>query len=151
MIGKCLELTETAALADREFGRLSGGERQRVLLASILAQEPSVLVLDEPGSALDLHHTARFHALLADLAAGGLSVVTITHDINTAAAFCDRLIVMKDGRVIGDGAPDDVLRSETMDLLYGDEVGVTVNPPHRRRVGVSHKSAEQKGRRCTMI
>ncbi len=128
VIMECMRKTEILDLFRRPFRQLSGGEKQRVLLASILAQEPDVLLLDEPESALDLHHRARFFSVLSDLAGKNLSIVLVTHDINTAATFCNRLIVMKDGRIIADGDTKDVLSQEILSEIYGDDVKAAPNP-----------------------
>lgn len=93
-----LERVGAEALADRSFAELSGGERQLVVLASALAQEPEVLVLDEPTVFLDLGHRLRFGRVLRELRERqGLTVLLVTHDLELAAAFCDRLLLLKAG------------------------------------------------------
>jgi iron complex transport system ATP-binding protein len=97
---RALELVGAAALADRSFAELSGGERQLVVLASALAQEPEVLVLDEPTVFLDLSHRLRFGRVLRELRERqGLTVLLVTHDLELAAAFCDRILLLKAGRL----------------------------------------------------
>lgn len=97
---EALERVGAAALADRAFAELSGGERQLVLLASALAQEPEVLVLDEPTVFLDLSHRLRFGRILRELRERqGLTVLLVTHDLELAAAFCDRLLLLTAGRL----------------------------------------------------
>ena len=97
--------TQTENLKDRSFDTLSGGERQRIMLAGILAQEPSLLLLDEPTSSLDIHHQADFFGLIKDLAARGYGVCVVTHDLNTAGRFCDRIANCLGSRLarLGDG------------------------------------------------
>lgn len=129
VVAACLEQTETAALADRDFLSLSGGERQRAVLASVLAQEPRLLLLDEPMSALDLPHEVAFFRQLRDLAAGGLGVVVVTHDINLAAQFCDRLLLIgQDHTLAAAGAPRDVLTAELLTQAYGSPLAVGSHP-----------------------
>jgi iron complex transport system ATP-binding protein len=100
---EALESVGAGALADRAFGDLSGGERQLVVLASALAQEPEVLVLDEPTVFLDLNHRLRFGRLLRELRERhGLTVLLVTHDLELAVAFCDRLLLLKEGRLAFD-------------------------------------------------
>lgn len=95
-----LERTDCRQLADRSFASLSGGERQLVVLASALAQEPEVLLLDEPTVFLDLRHQLVLAATLRELhREQGLTLVVVTHDLNLAQSFCDRIIAMKEGRV----------------------------------------------------
>jgi iron complex transport system ATP-binding protein len=98
-----LESVGAGALAARPFSELSGGERQLVLLASALAQQPEVLLLDEPTAFLDLNHRVRFTRLLRALRdRHGLTVLLVTHDVELAAAFCDRMLLLKAGRLAHD-------------------------------------------------
>ena len=87
VVENCLEQTRTSHLKDRSFSNLSGGERQRVVLASVLAQEPRVLLLDEPTSAMDMHHEVSFFRLLRQLVQEGMAVGVVTHDLNIASVF----------------------------------------------------------------
>jgi len=126
---RCLRETETEALRSRDFMTLSGGERQRVLLASILAQEPNLLLLDEPTSALDIHHQIEIFALLERLAGEGYGVAVVTHDLNLAARFCSRLLLLSGGAeppVLG--APRDVLAEALLSQAYGASIRVGDHP-----------------------
>jgi iron complex transport system ATP-binding protein len=126
---RCLVETETESLRDRDFVTLSGGERQRVLVASVLAQEPDLLLLDEPTSALDIHHQIEIFALLRRLARGGYGVGVVTHDLNLAARFCDSLALMAAGEgVVADGTPTDVLTEELLSKAYCAHIRVGVHP-----------------------
>jgi len=98
-------------LADRRFGTLSGGERQRVMVARALAQEPRILVLDEPTNHLDIRHQLELLRLLRGL---GLAVVCTLHDLTLAAEFADRVLILDQGRVIADAAPDQALTEATI-------------------------------------
>jgi iron complex transport system ATP-binding protein len=104
-------LSQAAAndLRGREFRTLSGGEQQRVLLAAALAQEPKVLLLDEPLTFLDLQHQLHLYHLLAALRDCGVLIICVTHDLNLAAAYADRLLLLKEGRCVADGRPGDIL------------------------------------------
>ena len=106
---RAIELTDMGEFAGRDFRALSGGERQRVMLASALAQEPRVLLLDEPTSFLDLSHQFAIYALLRRLRDEGILVVAATHDLNLAASYSDRVIVLQKGRVVADASPCDAL------------------------------------------
>jgi iron complex transport system ATP-binding protein len=100
---ECLENVGASHLAQRPFGELSGGERQLVVLASALAQQPEVLLLDEPTAFLDLNHRLRFARLLEVLRdRHGLTVLLVTHDVELAAAFCDRVLLINSGRLVYD-------------------------------------------------
>lgn len=108
-VEEVLDQLAIAHLRRRRVSSLSGGERQRVALASALAQEPEALLLDEPTTFLDLKHQIQLYRLLRDLAREGRMVVAITHDLNQAAAFADRVIAMADGRIAADGSPSDIV------------------------------------------
>lgn len=134
VIDDCLRQTGTFALRNRRLSQLSGGERQRVLLASILAQEPSILLLDEPANALDLHHQVRFFEILTRLARSGLSVAVVMHDLNFASLYCERIVLMNEGRILQDGAPDRVLKREILETVYGCDILLAQHPQTGRPV-----------------
>ena len=126
---RCLSDTESTALKDRDFMSLSGGERQRVLLASILAQEPKLLLLDEPTSALDLHHEVEVFDLLRRLARSGYGVGLVTHDLNLAAQYCDSLLLLsQDHEVVCSGPPLEVLQEEMLTAAYSAPIRVGKHP-----------------------
>ena len=116
---------DVADLEARPIDRLSGGERQRVLLARALAQEPEVLLLDEPTTHLDLRHQAELLDLIHDLRRErGVAVVAVLHDLNLAALGCNRLVLLADGRVVHAGTPAAVLTVEALGEAYGAAVRV---------------------------
>ncbi|MFO7976413.1 MAG: ABC transporter ATP-binding protein [Candidatus Hydrogenedentota bacterium] len=126
---RCMRETQTADLRNRDFGTLSGGERQRVLLASILAQEPDLLLLDEPTAALDIHHQAEIFVLLRELAGNGYGVAVVTHDLNVAGQFCDRLVLMSSrARIVAQGTSRQVLTAELLSGAYESPIVVTEHP-----------------------
>lgn len=112
-------------LVDRRLGTLSGGELQRVILARALAQEAPVLLLDEPTSSLDVGHTQQVMGLIDELRrARGLTLLTALHDLTLAAQFCDRLLLLADGRVVADGPARAVLTEGTIARHYGATVRI---------------------------
>jgi len=124
-----LEATNALDLADRDIHALSGGERQRVLIARALAQKPSVLLLDEPTAFLDLKHKREVFRLIASLAREeGLGVVAVSHDLDLASQYCDRLLVLKEGRVVAAGTPVEVLTPGTIQAVYDCPVRVDAHP-----------------------
>lgn len=121
VIDDCLRQTDTLALKNRRFSHISGGERQRVLLASALAQEPSILLLDEPTNALDVHHQIQFFDILTRLARVGLSVAAVMHDLNFASLYCERIVLMHNGRIAREGSPEQVLTIDILETVYGQQ------------------------------
>jgi iron complex transport system ATP-binding protein len=122
-----LEACELTALAHRRVDALSGGERRRVFFARALAQEPRVLLLDEATAFLDLAHQLAVMRLAQIAARGGLCVLAVLHDLNLAAASCDRLLVLSGGRVVAEGVPADVLTAERVSAVWSIPVWRGVN------------------------
>jgi iron complex transport system ATP-binding protein len=120
-----MEATGTAAFAQRPFLSLSGGERQRVVVAAALAQQADLLLLDEPTTSLDPGYQLEIVELLRRLhGERGVALVVSTHDLNFAAAICDRLALLRDGRLVASGATRDVLTPESVNRLYGIDADV---------------------------
>ena len=118
-------------LADRRVDELSGGERQRVILARALAQEPRLLLLDEPTANLDLHHQVAMLELVRELTREqGLAVVAAVHDLQLAALFCDRVILLNQGRVVSQGSPETVLTPSLLLEAFGQRVALSPHPTH---------------------
>jgi iron complex transport system ATP-binding protein len=129
-----LEATEAVHLQHRRLSHLSGGERKRAFLASVLAQRPQVLLLDEPAASLDLHRQVHFFRLLTRLVRNGLGVVTVTHDLNLASLFSNRILLLKDGRAAAQGAPADVLTPANLESIYGADIWLGKHPQGDRPV-----------------
>ncbi|WP_329332354.1 ABC transporter ATP-binding protein [Streptomyces sp. NBC_00663] len=127
---RAMARTGVAHLADRGFLSLSGGEKQRVLIARALAQQPRVLVLDEPTNHLDIAHQLEVLRLVRD---SGVTALAALHDLNLAAAHCDLLYVIADGRIVASGPPHDVLRP----TLLAEVFGVRGHPVRHPETGVT--------------
>lgn len=120
---RALGLCDALEFRDRSYDELSGGERQRVLLASALAQTPKVLLLDEPTLSLDLSHQILLFEIIQKLhREEGLTVVVATHELNLAGRFLERLVLMKGGKVVAQGAPGKALTHENIKTVLGVEV-----------------------------
>ncbi len=114
--------------AERPFATLSGGEQTRVALARVLAQDAPLLLLDEPTTALDVHHEELVMQVVRELAGRGRAVVAVLHDLNTAAAYADRLVLMAGGRVRVAGPPAAVLDEALLSEVYAQPVRVVDHP-----------------------
>ncbi|CAM5597648.1 ABC transporter ATP-binding protein OS=Streptomyces microflavus OX=1919 GN=Smic_27900 PE=4 SV=1 [Streptomyces microflavus] len=114
-----------AALEPRTFASLSGGERQRALVARALVQQPSLVVLDEPTNHLDIRYQLEILSLVRDL---GTTNLLALHDLNLAAYYCDRIYVLKHGRVGASGTPEEVLTAELLGEVYGVAAEVSTHP-----------------------
>ena len=126
---QAMESTHVAHLARRPMDQLSGGERQRVFLAQALCQEPRLLLLDEPTAALDLAHQVHLMDLLDRLRRErDLTIVMVSHDINLAAMYGDRILLLKEGRIIREGTPGEVLTFDALEATYGCAVLVDSSP-----------------------
>jgi iron complex transport system ATP-binding protein len=126
---KAMKWTEILNFSERPIDELSGGERKRVFIARALAQEPEVILLDEPTANLDIHHQIEFLDLILSLnREKGLTIVMATHDMNIAAEFCDRLILLRQGTIYKMGSPKEVITEENIERVYGCQVLVDQNP-----------------------
>lgn len=120
VVAESLLLTDTADLASREVEQLSGGQRQRVWIAMILAQRTDLLLLDEPTSFLDIAHQVEVLDLVRDLSVQrGTTVVMVLHDLAMAARYADHLVAMRDGEIVAEGAPRDVVTESSVEAVFG--------------------------------
>jgi iron complex transport system ATP-binding protein len=124
-VQRALDRCDIADLAGRSIDTLSGGEWKRVRVARALAQEPRALVLDEPTASLDVRHEMELFELFRELVDGGLAGLVITHHLNLAARFADRIILLDRGVVVAVGTPAEVLRRETLSRVFEWPVAVT--------------------------
>ena len=121
--------TDVVSLADRLVSDLSGGERQRVVIARALAQEPKILLLDEPTAFLDINHQIEICSLIGRLRAERqLTVVLVSHDLNVASQYCDRVLMLKEGQLCRIGSPEETIRPEVLRIVYGCDVVVDAHP-----------------------
>ena len=123
-----MRLTETEQFSDRTLDTLSGGERQRVFVARALAQQPRILLMDEPTANLDVLHQLKVLDLVRQLVDDGLTAVAAIHDLNMAARYCDKLVLLSDGRVLAEGTPGEVLTPETIESAFGVKSAVYQDP-----------------------
>lgn len=144
-VARAMSLTSTEAFAERPLSSLSGGERQRAWLALALAQEPRVLLLDEPTTYLDVRYQFEVLDLVSSLNRElGLTVVMVLHDLNHAARYADRVVALVAGRVVADGTPGEVLTEPTLARVFGVE-GVVTTVAGRPHFIATGRSARAEG------
>ena len=126
---QAMEFTGIEPLAGRRIEQLSGGERQRVFIARAICQEPEILLLDEPTAALDLAHQVRIMDLMQQLKKDrGVTVIMVSHDVNLAAMYADRLMLMREGQMVSIGTPKEVLTYDVLEKAYGCPLLVDESP-----------------------
>ncbi len=127
-IEKALVQASITEYRNRPINSLSSGERQRVVIARALAQKPKILLLDEPTSHLDLHHQYRIMELLRKLNTEGITIVIVNHDLNLASLFCNRLFLLKTGKIWATGTAREIINVKTLKAVYGITVQVINHP-----------------------
>nr|WP_121742986.1 heme ABC transporter ATP-binding protein [Natronorubrum halophilum] len=127
-VERALERTRTNDLADRPIDEVSGGQRQRVVLARAIAQETPALLLDEPTGSLDINHQVETLELVRELVEEGRTVCAAIHDLDLAARYCDRLVMLADGEIYRSGPPGDVLTGDSLAAVFDATATVTPNP-----------------------
>lgn len=134
-----LETAQLTDFAQRTLGELSGGERQRVWIAMALAQQTPVLLLDEPTAALDVAHQLEVMTLLQRLnQEEGKTIVAVLHDLNLAARFATRMVMIKDGAIVAEGTPVEVITAENLRVVFGIEAEILRSARHGAPVCVPH-------------
>lgn len=133
LVRSVMEETDTWQYKDRMIHQLSGGERQRVIIARALAQEPQVLILDEPVTYLDVHHQLQVMELIKDLSQKRkITIVVILHDLNHALKYCDQVIMLNQGKIYKHGCPSEVVTSQNIKAIYGIDVYMIEHPLSRQ-------------------
>ena len=128
IVEEAIRLAGCLGLADRALGTLSGGERRRAFIARALAQEASLLLLDEPTANLDAGAQSEILELVTKLTRSGTGVLLVVHDLTLAAAFCHRVVLLDRGRVVAEGPPHDVVTDDIVRRVYGPAVSVITHP-----------------------
>lgn len=124
----CMDYTGTKDLADKPVTEVSGGQKQRILLAKVLAQQTPVLFLDEPTTGLDMVYQEEIFRFARELAAMGKTVLMVVHELNLAAKYCSRILLLGEGRLLADDVPDKVFTEELLGHAYAADIVVNRNP-----------------------
>jgi iron complex transport system ATP-binding protein len=133
IVEQALQITNCAHLAQKPVTQLSGGERQRVTIARALAQEPRILLLDEPMAHLDINHQTEILNIVRQLNKDfRLTVIMVLHDLNLASEYCDHLLLLKKGKIYRLGPPEELITSENIAAVYGSRVLIRRHPLHGR-------------------
>jgi iron complex transport system ATP-binding protein len=133
IVREVLAKLDLEALKDRYYSQLSGGEKQRVLLARALAQQSEIILLDESLSQLDINHQIEMMQLLSDInRKDGKTIVLISHNLNLAANVASRLVFLRDGKLIANGSPEEVLNRESLKQLFNADLMLQTNPLSKR-------------------
>ena len=141
LIDTAIEQCEIEHLVDRPVERLSGGERQRVRLATLLAQAPGTLLLDEPMTGLDLEHRFGLLHLLEDLnQEEHRTILVVLHDLEIAMRFFDRLLVLHEGELVADGAPDGIMTEQLLKSVFGINATIGHEPATKQPIIICHRS-----------
>lgn len=127
-VEKAMQSTGISSLAERRLSELSGGQRQRVWIAMVLAQDTPVLLLDEPTTWLDIVHQVELLDLLSELHCEGRTIVTVLHELNLAFRYADHLVAMRDGEIVGQGAPGTIVTEELINQVFGLNALVIPDP-----------------------
>ena len=124
-----MRTTDTTHLSARQFTDISGGEKQRVMMAAAIAQEPEVMLLDEPTTALDIRYQLEIINILKRLNRNdGMTLILAMHDLHLASRYCNRLILIDQGNIVKDGTPKEVLQKEILESVYGVQLKVFHDP-----------------------
>ena len=128
VVRQCMEYTGVWDLADTSVEQVSGGQKQRILLAKVLAQKTPILFLDEPTTGLDIVYQEEIFRFCETLCKAGKTVIMVAHELNLAAKFCNRLLLVANGGILADGSPEEVLDSGHLSIAYNVPVKVIKNP-----------------------
>ena len=154
IVSNAMEITGVKHLAQQSAQNLSGGEQQRVIIARALAQEPDLLLLDEPTANLDINYQVEFLNLVRKLnRQKNITVIAAIHDLNLAAQFFDRFVLLAEKKILAFGKPEEVLTAEHINFAYGIPVAVQRNPIHGKPhvTVLKHFDREEKGNPATRL
>ena len=147
----CMSYTGTLDLAERPVTEVSGGQKQRILLAKVLAQQTPVLFLDEPTTGLDMVYREEIFRFARELANMGKTILTVVHELDLAAAYCSRIFLLGEGKLLADGTPEQVFTETLLSRAYEADISVEQNPKNGRLEITTKENPEAKKKKLNLL
>ena len=147
----CMSYTGTLDLAERPVTEVSGGQKQRILLAKVLAQQTPILFLDEPTTGLDMVYREEIFRFARELANMGKTILMVVHELDLAAAYCSRIFLLGEGKLLADGAPGQVLTEHLLSRAYEADISVEKNPKNGRLEITTRENPEAKQKEMDLL
>ncbi len=147
----CMSYTGTLDLAERPVTEVSGGQKQRILLAKVLAQQTPVLFLDEPTTGLDMVYREEIFRFARELANMGKTILMVVHELDLAAAYCSRIFLLGEGKLLADGAPEQVFTEKLLSRAYEADISVEQNPKNGRLEITTKENPEAKKKELNLL
>ena len=147
----CMDYTGTLELADTPVTEVSGGQKQRILLAKVLAQQTPILFLDEPTTGLDMVYQEEIFRFAKELAQMGKTILMVVHELNFAAMYCSRILLLGEGKLLADAAPEEAFTEELLSRAYDADIQVTRNPLNNNLEITTKVNAKEKAKEKTLL
>ena len=147
----CMDYTGTLELADKPVTEVSGGQKQRILLAKVLAQQTPILFLDEPTTGLDMVYQEEIFRFAKELAQMGKTILMVVHELNFAAKYCSRILLLGEGKLLADAAPEEVFTEELLSRAYDADIQVTRNPLNNNLEITTKVNAKEKAKETALL
>ena len=147
----CMDYTGTLELADKPVTEVSGGQKQRILLAKVLAQQTPILFLDEPTTGLDMVYQEEIFRFAKELAQMGKTILMVVHELNFAAKYCSRILLLGEGKLLADAAPEEAFTEELLSRAYDADIQVTRNPLNNNLEITTKVNAKEKAKETALL
>ena len=147
----CMDYTGTLELADKPVTEVSGGQKQRILLAKVLAQQTPILFLDEPTTGLDMVYQEEIFRFAKELAQMGKTILMVVHELNFAAKYCSRILLLGEGKLLADAPPEAAFTEELLSRAYDADIQVTRNPLNNNLEITTKVNAKEKAKETALL
>jgi iron complex transport system ATP-binding protein len=147
----CMDYTGTLELADKPVTEVSGGQKQRILLAKVLAQQTPILFLDEPTTGLDMVYQEEIFRFAKELAQMGKTILMVVHELNFAAKYCSRILLLGEGKLLADAAPEEAFTEVLLSRAYDADIQVTRNPLNNNLEITTKVNAKEKAKETALL